>query len=38
MQDRALFARWEWDGLGRRKPVTVTFLQVQLIGDRNRNN
>jgi hypothetical protein len=34
MQDRALFARREWDGLGVRKPVTVTFLQVQQIGDR----
>jgi hypothetical protein len=36
MQDRALFARREQGGLGMRKPVIVTFLQVQQIGDRNR--
>jgi hypothetical protein len=37
MQDRALFARRERDGLGRRKRAPVMFLQVQQIGDKNRN-
>jgi hypothetical protein len=37
MQDRALFARREQGGLGMRKPVIVTFLQVQQIDDRNHD-